>query len=39
MAAKSKRRENINYKSLKFSLRNPYTITNMSSDILGSKTT
>ena len=39
MAAKSKRRENINLKSLKFSLRTPYTITHMSNDILGYKTT
>lgn len=39
MAAKSKRRENINEKHLKLSLRTPHTITNMSNDILGNKTT
>lgn len=39
MAAKSKRRDNINKKSLKFSLRTPHTITNVSNDILGNKTT
>lgn len=39
MATKSKRRDNINKKSLKFSLRTPHTITNMSNDILGNKTT
>lgn len=39
MTAKSKRWKNINKKSLKFSLRTPHTITNMSNDILGNKTT
>lgn len=39
MAAKSKGRKNINTKSLKFSLRNSHTITNMSNDTLGNKTT
>lgn len=39
MAAKSKRRENSNEKSLKFSLRTPHTIAHMSNDILGDKTT
>lgn len=39
MAAKSKRRENINKKSLKFSLRTPHTVTNMSNNTLGNTIT
>lgn len=39
MAAKSKRRQNINLKSLKLSLRTPHSITNVPNNILGNKTT